>query len=318
MEFYDVFNGDADGICALVQLRHAYPRAAKLVTGVKRDIRLLERIVPVAGDEIVALDISLDVNRAALLRALDAGAHITWFDHHFAGEVPRQPGLISHIDPHPAMCTSLIVDRQLQGRFRAWAVVAAFGDNLDASARRAAGSLELSGQDLTLLRELGLCINYNAYGETVDDLHFPPRELYLQLAAFPNPLSFIRDSRIFAQLKLAMHDDLAKAESQSVELVGSGAAVVLLPDERWSRRAVGVYANVLAARRPSRAHAVLVRKSGGYMVSMRAPIANPTGAVGVARAFTSGGGREGAAGIDLLPESDLERFLAALREAYPG
>jgi hypothetical protein len=35
---YDVFNGDADGICALVQLRLAKPIQSNLITGVKRDI----------------------------------------------------------------------------------------------------------------------------------------------------------------------------------------------------------------------------------------------------------------------------------------
>ena len=39
----DVFNGDADGLCALHQLRLAEPLAdAQLVTGVKRDIALLD------------------------------------------------------------------------------------------------------------------------------------------------------------------------------------------------------------------------------------------------------------------------------------
>ena len=33
---FDVFNGDADGICALLQLRQTFPDS-KLVTGVKRD-----------------------------------------------------------------------------------------------------------------------------------------------------------------------------------------------------------------------------------------------------------------------------------------
>jgi hypothetical protein len=41
---YDVFNGDADGICALHQLRLANPRDAVLLTGVKRDIALLQRV----------------------------------------------------------------------------------------------------------------------------------------------------------------------------------------------------------------------------------------------------------------------------------
>jgi hypothetical protein len=44
MKFIDVFNGDADGICALIQYRLAYPADATLVTGVKRDIKLLEKI----------------------------------------------------------------------------------------------------------------------------------------------------------------------------------------------------------------------------------------------------------------------------------
>ena len=56
---YDVFNGDADGICALIQLRRAEPRPnAKLVTGVKRDIQLLERFPGAAGGQVTALDIS--------------------------------------------------------------------------------------------------------------------------------------------------------------------------------------------------------------------------------------------------------------------
>ena len=46
MADYDVFNGDADGICALVQLRQLEPRSATLVTGVKRDIQLLQKIDP--------------------------------------------------------------------------------------------------------------------------------------------------------------------------------------------------------------------------------------------------------------------------------
>ena len=46
---YDVFNGDADGLCALHQLRLANPALAELVTGVKRDIKLLDRVKAGAG-----------------------------------------------------------------------------------------------------------------------------------------------------------------------------------------------------------------------------------------------------------------------------
>ncbi len=46
---YDVFNGDADGLCALHQLRLAKPAAAELITGVKSDIALLHRVHAGAG-----------------------------------------------------------------------------------------------------------------------------------------------------------------------------------------------------------------------------------------------------------------------------
>ena len=41
---YDVFNGDADGICALLQLRLEMPLVSTRITGIKRDIALLGRV----------------------------------------------------------------------------------------------------------------------------------------------------------------------------------------------------------------------------------------------------------------------------------
>ena len=57
MTHFDVFNGDADGICALTQLRNADPRDTRLVTGVKRDIELVARVEAVAGDVVTVLDV---------------------------------------------------------------------------------------------------------------------------------------------------------------------------------------------------------------------------------------------------------------------
>ncbi|HEX6003870.1 MAG TPA: acetyltransferase, partial [Burkholderiales bacterium] len=62
MQFYDIFNGDADGICALQQLRLEDPRPSVLVTGAKREIALVERVMPGAGDELTVLDLSFRVN----------------------------------------------------------------------------------------------------------------------------------------------------------------------------------------------------------------------------------------------------------------
>jgi hypothetical protein len=108
----------------------AEPRDSVLVTGVKRNIGLLKEISATGGDHVVALDISLDKNRQALLDLLDLGVSITYVDHHFAGDIPIHPGLRAVIDPSSDVCTSLLVDRMLGGRFCTWAVVGAFGDGL--------------------------------------------------------------------------------------------------------------------------------------------------------------------------------------------
>ncbi|RMF08533.1 MAG: acetyltransferase, partial [Alphaproteobacteria bacterium] len=110
MADFDVFNGDADGICALHQLRLAEPREAELVTGVKRDIALLGRVEAGKGDRVTALDVSLDKNRGDLIRLLEAGASITYFDHHYAGEIPDSGLLDAHIDTAADTCTSLLVN----------------------------------------------------------------------------------------------------------------------------------------------------------------------------------------------------------------
>ena len=57
--FY-AFNGDADGLCALQQLRLADAAPAELITGVKRDIELLQRVPAKAGDCVTVLDVSLE------------------------------------------------------------------------------------------------------------------------------------------------------------------------------------------------------------------------------------------------------------------
>lgn len=314
--FYDVFNGDADGICALHQLRLAEPRASTLVTGAKRDIALLERVDARAGDVVTVLDISLARNREALERLLAAGASCSYFDHHSSGPILAHPRLAAHIDAAPDVCTSLLVDRHLEGRHRAWAVVAAFGDNLIASAQKAAATLTLNEFQLGQLQELGECLNYNAYGASVEDLHYHPADLYRSLERYYDPLQFISGEPILEVLRTARGDDLACAGEARPALETRAAAVYVLPDAAWSRRVAGTFINRLAAAFPERAHAVLVTKDHGYGVSVRSPLAAPAGANTLCRDF-GGEGRVGAAGIDFLPAQDFERLVSAFAAAYP-
>ena len=315
-KYYDIFNGDADGICALHQLRLDEPRDAERVTGVKRDVHLLDRVEAKAGDDITVLDISMKTNASALAILLARGVTCRYFDHHAAGVIPAHPGLNAHIDTAPDVCTSLLVDRYLSGRHRAWAVVAAFGDNLVAPAISAAQPLELDHTELARLHELGDCLNYNAYGESIEDLHYPPADLYQAIMPYRDPRKFMIDEPVFEVLKAAYKEDLERAGEIKPECSSDSAALYVLPDAAWCRRVNGLFGNRLAQEHTKRAHAVLVTKAGGYTVSVRAPLSNPQGADELCSRFETGGGRKGAAGINLLAPYALAAFVDAFRAAY--
>jgi len=316
MTAYDIFNGDADGLFALHQLRLNTPRRAVLVTGVKREIALLQRITPQPGDQLTVLDIGLNENIVALRAALAAGASCSWFDHHSCAEVPRHPLLDAHIHPGPSTCTSLIVDGHIGGTHRAWAVSAAFGDNLPQAATAAARPLELSDEQLESLAELGRLVNYNAYGESVDELHIHPEALYTRLKEHRDPFEFIDAEDCLERLRDGYHDDLARARAAPALSQDARHMAVVLPDAPWARRVSGTYANELARAEPGRAHAILDRRGDALTVSIRAPLARPQGADALARRFPTGGGRAGAAGINRLDEARLGEFLDALRTAF--
>jgi hypothetical protein len=309
---FDVFNGDADGLCALHQLRLAAPLEAVLVTGPKRDIALLERVDAAAGDRVTVLDISLDRNRAALERLLARGVAIQWFDHHYAGTIPTHPLLEAHIDTAAEICSAAIVDRHLAGRFRPWAVAAAYGDGLARTAEGLADAIGLSAPERAALRSLGEDLNYNAYGDTEAELCVPPAALYRELAPYESPIRFAGASPTVARIRAQRLADLTAAHAIAPYRPG----IYLLPDASWARRVTGALANELAAREPGRAHAVLVESGGAYRVSMRAPRVAPTGCAALAREFPTGGGREAAAGIDRLPAHELPRFVERFRSVF--
>ncbi|MEW5770480.1 MAG: acetyltransferase [Pseudomonadota bacterium] len=318
MTHFDAFNGDADGICALHQLRLAEPREGVLVTGVKRDIGLLKRIDAQAGDSITALDIAVEKNAQALAELLARGVTVQWFDHHNPGELPVHPGFHATIDTAAEVCTSLLVDRAIGGRFRPWAVAAAFGDNLHEAARQAAAPLGYTDAQLDTLRELGECLNYNGYGDGLDDLHYHPAELYRALHGYTDPFAFIREAPEFRTLRDGYAADMARARAVAAAEARAGGAVFILPDAAWARRASGVYANELATANPGRAHALLTRSpKGHYVVSVRAPLRNRAGADELCKQFDTGGGRKAAAGINVLPEARIADFTAAFFSAYP-
>ena len=306
-----VFNGDADGLCALQQLHLAEGvEDAALVTGPKRRTALLADVEAGAGDEVTVLDVSFHSNRAGVERLLAAGARIRYFDHHHAGELPADERLEAHIDQSASVCTSVIVDRHLGGAQRAWAVVGAFGDNLAATGISLARGLK----DIPALERLGVLLNYNSYGESEDDLFFAPAELHRRLASYADPLAFIREDAAYQALDKGYAEDMQRAADLRPVAAREQAAVYVLPDAPWARRVSGALANRLARSAPSRAHAMLSPNSaGGMQVSVRAPLERPAGAAALCLEYETGGGREAAAGINHLPVDSVggftERFL---------
>jgi hypothetical protein len=317
MTHYDVFNGDADGICALHQLRLSTPLSSTLVTGVKRDISLLGRVYAQANDQITVLDISLDKNRDNLLKLLSKGCNIDYFDHHFAGEIPRHPHLFTNIDTSATTCTSLLVNDHLKGAHLPWAVAGAFGDNLNDSARSAAKPLALSEKQLEELCNLGTYLNYNGYGMELSDLLFHPDHLYLKLQPYENPFDFIDAEPAYEQLQEGYRSDMALASELRPELMEERIGLYILPDLPWARRVSGVFGNQLARDNPGRAHALLTRLDiGGFRVSVRAPLDIKEGADTLCRSFPTGGGRKAAAGINHLPDDLYTLFVDKFRATY--
>jgi hypothetical protein len=309
MACIDVFNGDADGICALHQLRLTYPLESTLVTGTKRDTKLLERVQASPHDEVNVFDISMAQNRDALLHLLQLGVRVTYFDHHFKGTLTKHPGLTLVTDSAPDICTSALVDRYVGGEHRAWAVVGAFGDNMDALAQRLAEPLRLAADKVKWLKELGRALNYNAYGESEADLYFHPAQLYAIIKRYGDPLKFLEKESVFDTLYQGREDDMAQALRIAPQVKGVGASIYVLPDAPWSRRIMGEFANHLASSMPEHAYAVLTPSAAdNYVVSVRAPLARPAGAEDLCVHFPTGGGRAAAAGINALPQGDFAEF----------
>lgn len=318
MKYYDVFNGDADGICSLLQLRLAQPKKSELITGIKRDIQLLEKTPAGKDDEVTALDISMHKNKSALQRILAAGAKVLYIDHHLSGEIPEHENLHAIIDTDPKICTSLLTNQYLKGSHARWAAVGAYGDNMQSSADALCKDAGVKTEERAELQKFGTVINYNGYGASIEDLHYHPAELYKLLLDYSDPLECVRDkSSVYRDLYAAYQSDIDKTTLLEPEFSSATVAVYLLPDQIWSRRVSGVFGNFLANHNPDLAHGIISHHpEGGYVVSVRAPKNNPRGAGELCSSFPTGGGREGAAGINRLPVEQLNNFIDSFEEAY--
>jgi hypothetical protein len=248
---------------------------------------------------------------------LENKVDVFYVDHHRTGDVPESKHLVSLLDTDANTCTSLLVNKHLDGEFESWAIAAAFGDNMEASAEALAKN-NLTQTEQSLLKELGVYINYNGYGRSVDDLHFHPADLVNKLLNYVDPFTLINEEgSVFSQLKTAYLTDMSKAQRADVLVDNGSFKAVQLADEAWARRVSGVFGNELANSSPNKAHAVITLNADNtYTVSLRAPLNNKQGAGDVCASFPTGGGRAAAAGINALPQEMLSDFFDSVSKYY--
>ncbi|MEZ9851244.1 DHH family phosphoesterase [Vibrio breoganii] len=317
---YDVFNGDADGICALLQLRLNTFKDSTLITGVKRDIQLLQQVADKEDvSSVTVLDISMEKNQTSLQALLNRNVDIFYCDHHRTGPVPISAHLKSLLDTSSDTCTSLLINLLLNNTHYLWACVGAFGDNLSEEATALALEHGVAHEDIDFLKQLGTLINYNGYGSSIEDLHFHPKALFESLLRYPNPLR-LRDKTdgVFHKLKSGFDYDWDNVRSIQATSSTQHIEIYTLPSQAWARRISGTYGNWLANENPNKAIAVLTANPSGesYTVSVRSPLTNRKGADYVCSQFPTGGGRLAAAGINALPEDMVALFIEKMEERF--
>ncbi len=309
MTNYDVFNGDTDGIFAWHQLRLTHPRDAEIITGVKRDVNLASKVNAEDGDLVTIMDVSHAKNRKDVQRILDSGAIIEYFDHHDPKELIEHPNITYHINTEPNISTGLIVNSHVNGQNRLWSIATAFGDNHLDLAMNMAKSESLSDEQVLILKQIGLVVNYNSYGQTIEDLFYSPEEIAEAARACGSDIfKFLEQGDIFSTLLENFNADMSSAVCQEPFSISENGVIYTLPNEAWTHRIMGSFSNHLVSTNKNLACAIAVLNSDGtYRISVRSSINNPHGAGNLCGNF-GGGGREKAGGINNLPASDMNTF----------
>ena len=312
--YYDFFNGDADGMISTHVYRTFIPKDTIKFTGMKRDIKLLRHATRISDSTLTVFDVSLKSNDDYVERTLQNNNHIRWFDHHDPGTVDFGKRVQTNIDTDPDCCTAIIVDKYTDGLYRPWTIAAAFGDNLHQQAEEM--NPNMSQERMDTLRTIGETLNYSGYGNSEDDLIAQPIDVYEDMAQYRNPFNYFRRSRLFHSIHDQMLADKEQLSRSTVLFDEEFGMVVQLPDTVASSRYSGIYSNALAMNNPDKAFAILTINGDDFKVSIRAPINRPTGAVTLANQFPTGGGREKAAGINVLPQNKIHEFYNHFKETF--
>jgi hypothetical protein len=173
--------------------------------------------------------------------------------------------------------------------------------------------LGLSAAQTAQLRECGELMNYNAYGQTLADLHYSPLEILEVMSRFDSPLAMLAETTLIESLRSKYREDL----QQALAVEPRYPYVYVLPEAPWSRRIIGELANTRIRQAPDRPVAIaLETDDNAYVVSVRSPATSSVSALALCQDFATGGGRVRAAGINRLPADHLSDFVLRFHQHY--
>ena len=175
----------------------------------------------------------------------------------------------------------------------------------------------LTEEQVLILKQIGFVVNYNSYGQTVEDLFYSPETIAgAARACGPDIFNFVKQGDIFATLLENFNADMSSAVCQEPFAISKNGVIYTLPNEPWTHRIMGSFSNHLVSTNKDLACAIAVLNSDGtYRISVRSSINNPYGAGNLCGKF-DGGGREKAGGINNLPESDIVSFKEEFEKVF--
>ena len=142
-----------------------------------------------------------------------------------------------------------------------------------------AKSESLSDEQVLILKQIGLVVNYNSYGQTIEDLFYSPEEIAEAARACGSDIfKFLEQGDIFSTLLENFNADMSSAVCQEPFSISENGVIYTLPNEAWTHRIMGSFSNHLVSTNKNLACAIAVLNSDGtYRISVRSSINNPHG-----------------------------------------
>ncbi len=253
----DICAGDADALCAVLQWRLHEPKAVQMVSGPLCATDALGRFRVLPGDEVLVCNVPFNRQSALGTCAPVGNARVQYLDCRGPAECHSSPYWSAGHATDAKVCTSLLVNHLLHGKFLGWALVGAYGSPGQHGVNAQAIRLGCSPSVRKRLQRLGEVITYNAEVVHPRYVYLEPAALYARLLRYDNPLDFLQSDPLADELDGLLQSDLQTGLACKPYWEDAHASVYVLPDEAWAYRVARQLKSRLAALAPERAIAVL-------------------------------------------------------------